>query len=209
MPQDHETMYRWRRWKPEARKIILAERRQRKHPSHSPAHVVCDHTSIYLLTAACFEHAPVIGKNDERIATFSSQLCNLIQTHCRTLFAWVVLPNHYHALCDVTDLNAMFNALGKLHGRTSFQWNTEDHCRGRQTWCKATETAMKSEGHFYASLNYVLHNPVHHGYCAKWTEWPFSSAAEYLENVGRAQALKTWQSYPLYDYGKDWDPPSL
>jgi len=42
---------------------------------------------------------------------------------------------------------------------------------------------MKSEGHFYASRNDVLHNPVHHRYREKWIEWPFSSAAEFLESA--------------------------
>jgi putative transposase len=128
---------------------------------------------------------------------------------CRSVFAWVVLPNHYHVLCDVISLESLFQSIAKLHGRTSFEWNGEDKCRGRQTWCKAAETAMKSEGHFYASRNYVLHNPVHHGYCSKWTEWPFSSAAQFIEEVGREAALRFWSSYPLHDFGKDWDPPSL
>lgn len=209
MPQDPNTMYRWRKWTPEQRKTIITQRRQRHQPGHSPAHIAAAHTSIYLITAACFEHAPIIGTTEERIATFSSQLCELMNQHCRSVFAWVVLPNHYHVLGDVIDLDALFKAIGKLHGRTSFEWNGEDNCRGRQTWCKAAETAMKSEGHFYASRNYLLHNPVHHGYCAKWIEWPFSSAAEFLESIGRGQALRFWQSYPLFDYGKDWDPPTL
>jgi len=209
VPQDPNTMYRWRKWTPVQRKTILAERHQRQQPSHSPAHITSDHTSIYLITAACFEHAPIIGATDERLAKFSSQLCDLMHKHSLTIFAWVVLPNHYHVLCDVTNVGSMFEGIAKLHGRTSFEWNGEDNARGRQTWCKAAETAMKSEGHFYASRNYVLNNPVHHGYCAKWTEWPFNNAVEFLESVGREQALKFWRSYPLYDYGKDWDPPSF
>jgi len=209
MPQDPNTMYRWRKWTPKQRKVILIERRQRQQPSHSPAHIASDHTSIYLITAACFEHMPIIGVTDDRLANFSTQLCEFMHKHCRTVFSWVVLPNHYHALCDVIDLESTLKEIGKLHGRTSFLWNGEDDKRGRQTWCKAAETAMKSEGHFYATRNYVLHNPVHHGYCAKWTDWPFGSAAEFLESIGRDQALRFWKSYPLYDYGKSWDPASL
>ena len=209
MPQDPKTMYRWRQWTPEERKAILTERVQRKHPPHSPSHIQSEHTSIYLITAACFEHAPVIGKRDQRLADFSSSLCELMHAHSRFVFAWVVLPNHYHVLCDLVNLDLLFESLGKLHGRTSHEWNGEDGLRGRQVWCKAAETAMKSEGHFYASRNYVLHNPVHHGYCAKWTDWPFSSASEYLEEVGREAALCWWLSYPLHDYGKSWDPANL
>lgn len=125
--------------------------------------------------------------------------------HCRTLFAWVVLPNHYHVLCEVIDLNAMFQALGKSHGRISFQWNGEDNSRGRQTWYKAAVTAMKSEGHFYASRNYIFNNPLLHGYCAQWSAWPFSNATGYPESVGRQEAVRYLRFFPLYDYGKDRD----
>jgi len=107
MPQDPNTMYRWRQWTPEQRSTILTERLQRKHPSHSPGHIVSNHTSIYLITAACFEHAPIIGRSDERLASFLSQLYEFMQGHCRTVFAWVVLPNHYHVLCDVVELNSI------------------------------------------------------------------------------------------------------
>jgi len=152
MPQDPNTMYRWRQWTPEQRSSILTQRRQRKHPSHSPAHIVSDHTSIYLITAACFEHAPIIGRSDERLASFSSQLYEFMQGYCRTVFAWVVLPNHYHVLGDVIDLNSMFDEIGKLHGRTSFQWNGEDSMRGRQTWCKAAEVAPFCASHLLGMM---------------------------------------------------------
>jgi putative transposase len=55
----------------------------------------------------------------------------------------------------------------------------------------------------------VLNNPVHHGYCRKWVEWPFGNAAEYIQTIGRDEAIRIWRGYPLYDYGKDWDPPEL
>jgi len=117
MRQEPNTMYRWRQWTPEQRKSILTERLYRKLPSHSPAHIVSDHTSIYLITAACFEHAPIIGRSDERLASFSAQLYEFMQEHCRAVFAWVVLPNYYHVLCDVVELNSMFAQLGKLQSR--------------------------------------------------------------------------------------------
>ncbi|MEP6912446.1 MAG: hypothetical protein ABI923_06815 [bacterium] len=47
---------------------------------------------------------------------------------------------------------------------------------------------MKSERHFWATLNYVHHNPVHHGYAKHWQDWPWSSAREFLEEVGHEKA---------------------
>jgi putative transposase len=68
---------------------------------------------------------------------------------------------------------------------------------------------MKSERHFWATLNYVLHNAVRHSYVERWQDWPYSSAAQYLEEVGREEAERRWREYPVLDYGNDWDPPEL
>jgi len=88
-------------------------------------------------------------------------------------------------------------------------WNGEEATRGRQVFHRATERAMRSERHFWATLNYVHHTPVHHGYVKLWTDWPWSSAPEYLEELGRAEAERVWREYPLLRYGADWDPPVL
>lgn len=64
---------------------------------------------------------------------------------------------------------------------------------------------MRSERHYYATLNYVLNNAVHHGYVEKWQDWPWSNAAEYLDTVGEIQAAEIWRKYPVLDYGSKWD----
>jgi putative transposase len=207
MVQDPDTMYRWRRMTEEQRKSVLNDRLQHARPAHSVPHIASDTTTYYLLSAACFEHKSIIGKSPARMRQFEDALVTLVTQQCNQVFAWCVLPNHYHVVVDTVDIKRLLKELGKLHGRHSFFWNGEDDQRGRQVWCNAAETAMKSEGHFYATLNYVLNNAVHHHYVAKWTDWPYCNAQQYIETVGRAKALATWKSYPVFDYGKDWDPP--
>jgi putative transposase len=56
-------------------------------------------------------------------------------------------------------------------------------------------------------MNYIHHNPVHHGYVKKWTDWPYTSAHEFLKAVGREKAAEIWCKYPPLDYGKGWDDP--
>lgn len=123
----------------------------------------------------------------------------------KRIHAWVILPNHYHLLVSVDDMQGQLYALGKLHGRTSFQWNGEDAARGRKVWFSAAETAMKSERHFWATLNYIHNNPVKHGLVQSWQEWPFSSASQFLESFGREDAERLWKEYPIRDFGKGWD----
>ena len=126
--------------------------------------------------------------------------------HARATFAWTVLPNHHHVLVLALDIKGLLKAIGQLHGRTSFRWNGEEALRGRQIWYRAAETEMKSERHYWATINYVLHNAVRHGYVERWQDWPYSSTARYLSEVGREEAVRRWCEYPLLDYGIDWDP---
>jgi putative transposase len=209
MPRHPETMYRWRNMNDAERRHTLTERRQQHRPFHSVPHRPDETRTIYMITAACFEHAPVIGKSPARMAHFEAQLIERLEQRCTRVFTWTVLPNHYHILIQTRNVPGLLGDLGKLHGRNSFYWNGEDDTRGRQVWCNAAETVMKSEGHFYATVNYVLHNAVKHGYVEKWTDWPHCNAREYLESVGREKALEIWRSYPIGNYGDDWDPADL
>jgi putative transposase len=202
------TMYRWRRMSLQQQCEALEERRRNRLPWHSPPHYVGD-SGLYLITAACFEHQSIIGRDALRMADFEVQLIAAAKAQCQVVFAWVVLPNHYHMLVHAPDIKGLLKELGRLHGRTSYRWNGEDGRRGRRVWFNVTETEMKSERHFWATMNYVLHNAVRHGYVERWQDWPYSNAAQYLAEVGRQEAQRRWQKYPILDYGKDWDPPEL
>jgi putative transposase len=119
--------------------------------------------------------------------------------------AWCVLPNHYHVLIRLADIKDAVSRLGKLHGSTSFRWNAEEDARGRKVWHSVSDRGMRNGDHFWATVNYIHHNPVRHGYADRWTDWLFSSAGDYLEEVGREQAVEIWRRFPLCDYGKGWD----
>jgi putative transposase len=140
---------------------------------------------------------------------FSAALLDLLRSHARATFAWCVLPNHYHALNETSDVLKLVLELGRLHGRTSHSWNGDEERRGRRVFYRATERYMRSERHFHATLNYVNHNPVHHRYVNHWTEWPWSSAKDYLARAGRAEAERIWREYPLGAYGEKWDDPEI
>ena len=72
-------------------------------------------------------------------------------------------------------------------------------------WCNALEHDVKSRGHFFATVNYIHHNPVKHGYVKLWQEWAYSSAEEYLAQYGRKRALANWKAYDISKMGIDWD----
>ncbi|MCP4755797.1 MAG: hypothetical protein GY866_33450 [Proteobacteria bacterium] len=158
-----------------------------------------------MITAACYEHAPIIGSHPERMRECEYGILDVCRQRCSNVFAWCILPNHYHVLVQTEKIGELRRRLGQFHGRSSFSWNTEDSRRGRKVWYNCLERPIKSEGHYFASLNYIHHNAVKHKYVNSWQDWPFSSAERFLEEVGRNKAKDIWQAYPILDYGKKWD----
>ncbi len=152
---------------------------------------------------------PHIGHSLERMNEFVTEWLGVLGRHSTHLSAWAVMPNHYHALLTTDGVLDLLDALGNLHGRTSFRWNGEENTRGRKVWRSALETVMKSNDHYFGTLNYVHHNPVKHGYVKKWTDWPWSSASEFLEVAGDDEARRLWKAFPIDDYGAGWDDAGL
>ena len=199
-------MYIWRNLSEQDREYVLAERKARQFPWHAPPRFAYEGENTFIITAACFEHQPIIGRTAERMAECESELLKISHDVSTCVFAWCVLPNHYHLLIRTAQIDEILSRLGKFHCSSSFRWNGEDGTRGRNVWFRAVERSMRSERHFFASLNYVNNNPVKHGYASKWQDWPYSSAKQYIENVGSDRAAEIWREYPVLDYGKDWDP---
>jgi putative transposase len=197
-------MYDWRQMTIQERQEVLRERKLHRRPWHRPPHSNIDGVQAYLLSAACYEHSPIVGKDVNRMGQWEDELLGtcegLSQVH-----AWCVLPNHYHLLVQTERLGKMREQLGRLHGRSSHRWNGEDQQRGRRVWYGGTDRLIRSDRHFWTSMNYVHNNPVHHGLVDRWQEWPFSSASQFLERVGRETAIEIWRGYPLLDYGNEWD----
>lgn len=192
------------------RRETLRDRQSRKVPWHD---IPCRDSgkTNYLISVACYEHRAVIGARRSRMTRFGDDL--ILTTgksrSIRKLHAWVVLPNHYHLLCEVDDIRATKTELGKLHGRTSFQWNREDETKGRKVWFRAAETVIKSPGHFQASLNYIHQNPAKHRCVEVPDDWPWSSLKEWRASLDPEEADDLWRAYPTDRYGKGWDDESL
>jgi putative transposase len=200
-------MYNWRNMTETQRIEVLQLRQRLGQPWHGPPHGLEKHW--HHISATCYEHRPILGSAPERMAAFESDLLTQLAPVSEGVSAWCVLPNHYHVLLQAISLPAVRKAVGRLHGRTSHDWNAEDGQQGRTCWHRCLPKAVKSESHRWATLNYIHHNPVHHGYAAHWQDWPFPSAGRYLESVGREFAERMWRAHPLYDFGKGWDEPDM
>ena len=198
-------MYTWRKMTDEQRAEAMELRKQRQMPFHSPPHSREPGWHRYHLSAASLNHDPIIGQTVERITSFTASLCEVLSAGEVELFAWCVLPNHWHGLVGTNDLKVLLKAIAQLHGRSSFQWNGQEGRRGRQCWHCCSDRRIRTDSHFHAVRNYIHHNPVKHGHVERWDEWPFSSAANFLEEVGHEKAAELWKAYPVLNMGESWD----
>jgi putative transposase len=187
-------MYEFRKMTPEQRAALVKERERRGFPQHRPPHPEAP-GEYRLVTGTCFEH------QDTELSRTAGVVRNRIAASAHRC----VLPNHYHVLVQIGDMKIFAKAIGQFHGRTSFEMNRQDNARGRQVWYNYQDRCMRSEAHFYTSVNYVHNNPVKHRYVKKWQDWPFSSVHDYLETMGREWLLDLWLRYPVRNYGKGWD----
>ncbi len=196
-------MYEYRQLTPEQRAELVRQRLAKGCPPHSPPHLVRDRT-FYLLTATCYEHKCHISTNSRR-----DRLLNLLFeafiNEGMEILAWVVLPNHYHLLTNVTNFQSLANLFRSIHGSLSRQWNLEENVKERKIWYRYTDRAIRSERHYYTTLNYIHYNSGKHKWAESPYDWLQSSVYWYLQHYGRQWLRDVWVKYPVRDYGKGWD----
>jgi putative transposase len=198
-------MYLWRKLSDDESKSVLRERKGHGLPWHRPPHRDFVGPVTFIITAACYEHQHIIGKNLDRIGSLETTLLSCCKDAGAQIFAWCILPNHYHLLVRTDNIKHLRKKIGKVHGRTATKWNREDELPERKVWFNFFDRDMRSNRHYWATKNYIHNNAVHHGYVERWQDWPYSSVHQYLDEVGRTEALRIWREFPVLDYGKNWD----
>lgn len=195
-------MYEYRRATPEVRKELLEERQRKSWPWHAPPHFA-NSEHVYLLTAACFEHQPIMQSEMRRDEWLSSlRVC--VTDYCGDLRGWVVLPNHYHLVARV-DLAVFAAKIARLHNGKSTQWNREDQTPGRKVWHRFSDRRIRNDRHDFAALNYMHANPVHHGLKERSAQWRWSSLGHYRQEVGDERLDEWGREYSIERFGLGWD----
>jgi len=199
----HKQPYEYRRLSDKEKREVVEERKRAGKPWHAPPHY-SKGEAWYFVTAAIYEHRLIMESEDRR-NYLRHRLIEGIDGVGGKTTAWVVLPNHYHALCLLPDIEA-FSAMSKeLHRGTAYEWNGIDDARGRQVWYRHSDREIRDERHYHVAFNYVHANPVKHGWVSRGDEWRCSSIHEHLRELGHEYLRELWTKYPPRDMGKGWD----
>ena len=197
--------YEYRKLSPKEREQIVDERSQRGFPLHQPPHPIREAGS-YLITAANFEHSPIMNSPDRRTTLQEILLIGFQEIHAE-VSGWVILTNHYHVLANVESLESVSNLLKQVHGSTSHKWNKQDGLTGkRKVWYRYVDRMMRNEIQMNQTLNYFHYNPVKHGLVKDVYDWQWSSIFWYADAKGQDWLKVQWENYkPPAEFGIDWD----
>jgi REP element-mobilizing transposase RayT len=92
------------------------------------------------------------------------------------LFAWVVMPNHVHALLQLVPGRPLDRI---VHSWKSYTAKQANRLLGRTGpfWAREYfDRVMRDDGHLVKTAAYIETNPVKAGLCASISDWQFSSA---------------------------------
>ncbi len=195
-------MYEYRKLTHEEKVALIQARLAKGYPVHSPPHLIQD-SQFYLITVTCYEHKCRIS-TEERRQQILDKLFECFIHQNTEILAWIILPNHYHLLTTTVDFRELSKYLRLIHGSIARQWNYEDKVSGK-LWCSYSDRAIRSERHYYTTLNYIHYNSVKHDWAKSPYDWKHSSVHWYLEHYGRDWLRSCWVDYPVRDYGKSWD----
>jgi len=160
---------------------------------HAPVHFAEEYGS-YMVTAATRKKWPYFD-SERRLQFLNDTLLDKTAEAGWVLQAWAVFPNHYHFIATSPDNPENLAVLIKnIHGATSKLVNDEDGAKGRTVWFQYWDSRISYQKSYYARLNYVHNNPVHHGVVDNALKYKWCSAA-WFEKSYEISFQKTVHSF--------------
>ncbi len=195
----------------------LAERREFHPPHHYEAN------ACYFITARMVRRQHLL--QGDRPALLRDVLKDAVRDYDITLYAWVILANHYHLLLLTGETIPIFKFIKRLHGKSAILLNKRDATPGRQVWYQYWDTSPRNQRAFWSRFNYIHINPLKHGYVhvadsalrierrqvkvapshapdvhEALAGYRYSSYHYYLREYGEAFMTDAWMRYPIPEH---------
>jgi putative transposase len=141
---------------------------------HSPVHVFQPHTS-YIITASTVRKEHFFN-SPQKLALVQTRLFEAMAKYKWTIRAWAIMANHYHFIAQSSSEETSLPEMIKwFHSQVAGEINAADKTPGRQIWFQYWDTCLTYEKSYYARLNYVNNNPVHHKLVPIASAYPYCS----------------------------------
>lgn len=133
----------------------------------------------YFSTVVTAGRLPLLA-SDAAIRVLRESVAQVRRVLPFTITAWVVLPDHMHAVWKLPDDDADFSTRwGRIKAGFTQRCDTP-HDSGPRRYAgiwqsRFWEHRIRDERDLAAHVDYVHFNPVKHGYATRVIDWPYST----------------------------------
>jgi len=159
---------------------------------HAPPHRILE-KGTYIVTAGT-HNKQFFFKTTDSLNMLYDEMLSIGKWYNINFNAWALMANHYHIIVSVDNTDSLKKSISSFHRNSSILLNKIDNTKGRKVWYNFWDTQITYQKSYYARLNYVNNNPVHHGIVEKAEEYKWCSEAYYKYNLDPAYA-KTVKSF--------------
>ena len=160
--------------------------------SHTPLHIFADDTP-YFITGAIYKKRPLLDN-----PTLKQQLLEFFQGYFAKynweLHHWVILNNHYLLLGKSRIGRDLTKIIRNVHRLMAYNITNLTQCP-KPVWWNYWDYCPRDEQDYMVRLNYLLNNPVKHGYVANLYEYPFSSFHATIKTQGVDSLRQQFRDY--------------
>lgn len=160
---------------------------------HHPPHHVFVPNTFYMVTAGTLQKQPLF-KGNERHKLMERTLFRIIRDRGWKIRAWAFFSNHYHWIGISPEQGSIRRLIQHLHSESAKLLNQLDGTVGRKGWFQYWDKCLSYEKSYFARLNYVNKNAVHHGLVPVANPYPFCFAG-WIERNSRPAFRKQVSSF--------------
>jgi putative transposase len=154
--------------------------------------------TTYFVTGATYNKRPLLMSTEVKTYLFTL-LHEAFQKHKWELQHWVILDNHYHVLGKSLHDQALSEIFDSVHGRLTTYIRYHANYEA-PIWDNYWSYCPKSFEDYMNRVNYLLMNPVTHGYVLDLRDYPFSSFHDALASEGRDQLVQQFMTFTGYKH---------
>jgi putative transposase len=162
----------------------------RRHP-HTPAHLLID-DAPYFITGAIYGRRRLL-RDDGLKADLLLRMRRLFAACAWEFQHWVILDNHYHLLVKSRRGEDLPRIINQLHSRSASAIHQATACEF-PVWWNYWDYCLRDEQDYHRHLNYLLYNPVKHGYVADLKDYAFSSFQALFAQMGREELARQFRA---------------
>lgn len=164
-----------------------------KYSTHAPVHLLLDDTP-YFITAAIYQKRRLL-----QTSAMKNRLLELLHDYFHRnaweLHHWVILDNHYHLIGKSRKGTCMPKIFRNVHAIMAKDIVAMSTCE-KLVWWSYWDYCPRDEEDYMIRLNYLLFNPVKHGYTTDLHSYAYSSFHVLYENIGRENLATQFQEHP-------------